>query len=108
MSDDEPIDSETAEARSAELDGLRIRQLAAMRRAAYRSRSHAVIATLVCAVAAIQSAILLFQRLRYTGVDYRILPAAAILLLGAYGSYFFYRRAVELHHEARQSYQQEP
>src|SRR5687768_14742946 len=38
--------------RDDELDGLRIRQLATARRAAYRARSYAIIAAIVCLVAA--------------------------------------------------------
>ena len=61
QSDDAP--PEPSDDRAAELDGMRIRQLASLRRAAYRSRSHAVIAMLLCAVAVIQAGILLVEHL---------------------------------------------
>src|SRR5215208_103596 len=58
--DDEPsAEAEAADVsatplREAELDGLRIRELAAERRAIYRQRSYCVIFASFCAVAAMQ------------------------------------------------------
>src|SRR4051794_39272905 len=108
MSEDDNPEPETLDYRSAGLDGLRIRQLSAMRRAAYRSRSHAVIAMLVCVVAAIQCAIFLVQHLRHTGFGWRVILYAAIVVLGTYGATFFRRRAIALHREATQTYLHDP
>ena len=54
--DSEPEAEGVLDYRRPDLDGLRIRQFAAMKRAAYRSRSHAIVAMLLCAVAAVHSA----------------------------------------------------
>ena len=94
--------------RSAELDGLRIRQLATLRRAAYRSRSHAIIALLVCAVAVVHTSILLAQHLRYFGWGWRPPVYIAVILAAMYGVTFFWRRAVALHREAKQSHLETP
>jgi len=90
--------------RADELDGLRIRQLAALRRAAYRSRSHAVVAVVVCTVAVVQSAILLIQHLRQIGLGPRVPIYCAFCLAGGYGTVFFAKRAIALHREATQSH----
>jgi hypothetical protein len=103
----EPSDDH-ANDRDAELDGVRIRQLAAMRRATYRSRSHAVIATLVCVVAAMQATIYLVQHLLHLGFSWRVLLYAAFVIAGSYGAIFFARRAIALHREATQSRVLEP
>src|SRR2546421_12871854 len=49
------------------LDGLRVRQLAAMRRAAYRARSYCVIALGVCGVAAAQLVLMTVRHVRHAG-----------------------------------------
>ena len=103
--EDEPIPTDD---RDAKLDGVRIRQLAAMRRAAYRSRSHAVIAMLVCVVAAMQATIYLIQHLLHVGFGGRVVLYAAIVIAGSFGAIFFARRALALHHEAIQSRVSEP
>jgi hypothetical protein len=94
--------------RSAELDGIRIRQLATLRRAAYRSRSHAIVAALVCAFAVIQAGYLLVQQLLHTGYSARILLYTGFIIAGAYCAMFFTRRAVALHREATQSHLTDP
>jgi fatty acid desaturase len=86
-----------------ELDGLRIRQLATLRRAAYRSRSHAIVATLVCAAAVVQAGILLFRHIATIGWGWRLLVYAAFVILGAWGARFFFSRAIALHREATQT-----
>jgi hypothetical protein len=108
MSEIDDPESDSAEDRSAELDGLKIQQLAALRRAAYRSRSHAVIAMLVCAVAVVQAGILLVQHLLHIGIGPRVPVYAGFVLVGVYGTIFFMRRAIALHREARQSHLDSP
>src|SRR5438046_2994861 len=106
---DEPEESASQESdRSAELDGLRIRQLATLRRAAYRSRSHAIVAMLVCAAAVVQAGYLLIQHLIHAGFSGRVLIYTGFILAGAYGAFFFSRRALALHREAKQSHLQDP
>jgi hypothetical protein len=102
-SEPDPIDN-----RDDELDGLRIRQLASLRRAAYRSRSHAIVAMLVCAVAMVQAAIFLVQHLMHIGFNWRALLYACILIAGAFGSIFFMSRAIALHREATQTHTPAP
>src|SRR4051812_27967569 len=55
-SDDEPADP--VDPRADELDGIRIKQLATLKRSAYRSRSHAVVACVVCVVAMVQAIVM--------------------------------------------------
>ena len=108
MTDESDSDTQQETDRSAELDGLRIRQLATLRRAAYRSRSHAIVAMLVCAAAVVQAGFLLVQHLIRIGLDARLLLYGAFILAGAYGAFFFYRRAVALHREATESHLENP
>jgi hypothetical protein len=102
MSEPEEPPQESADDRADELDGMRIRQLATLRRAAYRSRSHTVIAMLVCAVAVVQSMTLLVRHLVNYGVGPWV-PAYAIFAIASiYGAIFFMRRAVALNRELHQ------
>jgi hypothetical protein len=89
--------------RDDELDGLRIRQLSALRRSAYRSRSHAFIAMCVCAVAVVQASVLLVQYLREFGFGWRPLVYLGFIVAGAFGVTFFLRRTTSLHKLAKQS-----
>jgi hypothetical protein len=88
---------------SDELNGLRIQQLATLRCAAYRSRSHAIVAMLVCAAAVVQAGIFLIQHLIRIGWAWRILIYASFVIAGAWGVWFFSRRAMALHREATQT-----
>ena len=66
-----------------ELNGLRIRQLAALRRAAYRSRSYCIIAAIGCAVTIIQIIHELISYRRTLLAQFLYIAAAiALLLLG--------------------------
>jgi hypothetical protein len=94
--------------RSAELDGMRIQQLATLRRSAYRSRSYAVIAMLVCIIAMAQAALLLIQYLMRIGWGWQPILYAMFVVAGAWGGWFFMRRAMALHREAKQSYLEFP
>jgi hypothetical protein len=89
--------------RDDELDGLRIRQLATMRRAAYRSRSHAIIALLLCLIAAVESILrvardLMRRQMGWWSVFYLLIAAGGLI-----GTLFFARRAMALHLEATQT-----
>jgi len=85
------------------LNAFRIRQLAAARRAAYRSRSYCVIGALVCVVAAVQLAWTGVQLLR--GIGFALRPTSYLLfaILAAWAAVYFFRQAVELDREAKQS-----
>src|SRR5688572_24186871 len=80
--------------RDDELDGLRIRQLATARRAAYRARSYAIIAAVVCLVAAGQ-----FVWIVSTAPVRHALFAAVSFA----GFAYFARLARQLHREATRS-----
>ncbi|HYO07633.1 MAG TPA: hypothetical protein VER17_01550 [Tepidisphaeraceae bacterium] len=89
--------------RAHELDGTRIRLLAAGRRAAYRARSYCVIAAAACAVAVVQ---LLWMTLRHVrDVGWTRQPFGYLLLaaLAVAGGAYFARRAAALHREARRT-----
>lgn len=91
-----------------ELDGLRIRQLATARRAAYRARSYAVIAGFVCAVA---TGDLLYHAGRHWYTSSISAWTASYLLfaiLCAVGTAIAFRRAMEFHREATAPAQLEP
>jgi hypothetical protein len=107
-SESEKTEPAPTDDRSAELDGVRIRQLSALRRAAYRSRSHAVIAMLVCAVAVVHTSVLLVQHLWRIGWGWNPLVYIAVILLAAFGTVYFTRRALALHREATQTQLTEP
>ncbi len=94
---------ETMPETDEELDGLRIRNLAGARRAAYRSRSHAIVVGLACLVGAIQLVIMTVQRTREPGWDVRCVGFIGFAIFGLYGTWFFLRRAMEMHREAKRS-----
>ena len=82
-----------------ELDGLRIRQVATLRRGAARARSYLVIGAAVSVVAAVKLVSMGVDYVRANGwgptpVGYLMFAAAALLLAG-----YFARRALEAHRE---------
>lgn len=94
-------DEAPADERADELDGLRIRQLSALRRGAYRARSYALIGVGACAVAGVQLLIMTVAYVRARGwgpypTGY-ILGAAVAAML----AFHFGRRAMELHRETK-------
>jgi hypothetical protein len=91
---DEPVDHE--------LDGLRIRQRMTMVRSAYRSRSYAVIAAVVCVVLVVQSVLSMVHRMR-TGSLAMAGMYLLFALIGAWGTIYFFRKAASLHREAKRS-----
>ncbi|MGA3066808.1 MAG: hypothetical protein ABSF29_08180 [Tepidisphaeraceae bacterium] len=86
-----------------ELDGVRIRKLAALRRAAYRSRSYCIIAGVACGVGVVQ---LLDDALHDWDYDPdHLRPVAyfaAAMVLVALGIVFL-RWAIRLNREAKRS-----
>lgn len=93
---------------SDELDGGRIRQIAQMRRSAYRSRSYCLIAAVGLLVGTVQLVYLAIQHMRSAG--WGVTPMGYLLLAG-FGPYLavrFYRRAQAFGAEAARSTLQEP
>jgi len=87
---------------AAELDEQRIRQIATLRRATYRSRSYAIVAMVACVVVAVQLSLMSFSAFRRDNVP----GTAAYLLFAAscvVGAIHFYRRAAALNIEAKQT-----
>lgn len=85
----------------AELDGAKIQQIAKLRSAIYRSRSHAIIAALACAGAAIESFAYFLRDVIHFGLNWRLMTPAGIAILGIAGAIFFARRAMALNRELR-------
>ena len=85
--------------RDDELDGLRIRQLATARRAAYRARSYAIIAAAVCLVATGQ----FLWIVRTAPLRYALFAAASLA-----GFVYFARMARRLNEEATRPTLAEP
>ncbi len=90
-------------AREDELSSVRIRQLAAARRAAYRARSYCVIGALVCVVAVVQLAWTGVAIGRRVGWGARPVSYLLFAILAACGAVYFFRKAMELDREAKQS-----
>jgi hypothetical protein len=89
--------------RASELDGLRIRQLATLRRTTYRSRSYAIIAAGACAVLAAQLLFMTVRQVLGSGWSARTVLYVLVALLAVWGAWFFIGRVIALHREARRS-----
>ena len=99
---DEPAES------AVELDEQRIRHIATLRRALYRSRSYAIVAMCAAAVVGVQLAMMTYGAFRRDG---HWLSATAMLIgtmVCAIVAHHFYRRAVALHQEAKQTHLSPP
>lgn len=94
---DEPTAQASHDDREHELDGLRIRQLSALRRSAYRTRSFAIIVAVACLVVGIQLAIKAF---RAESAWFRVL-SAALAVFALFGAVHFTRRIAALQRELR-------
>ena len=91
-----------------ELDGVRIKQLAALRRATYRSRSYAIIAAAACAVTIGQLGWMIFRQLRGRLLDRWLALESLLLLAAAYGLWAFARRVAALNRELQRTPASEP
>jgi hypothetical protein len=86
---------------TAELDGLRVRQIAALRRGAYRTRSYCFVAAAALAVVGVQLVVTTVRGLRSQplwAVGYGVLAALALV-----GFVHFARRVIQLTDELRHS-----
>lgn len=89
-----------ADPREAELSGVRIAQIAALRRGAYRSRSHAIIAAAVALVMACQLVFSTIEHLLAGDRLFAVITAViALLLFGC--TFWLIRLAVRLHRQAQ-------
>jgi hypothetical protein len=90
------------------LDALRVRQLSAVRRGAYRTRSYCVIGLGVCAVAAVQLVVMAVRHVRAAGWEWRpvgyLCGVAAAMMAAA----FLSRQVAELTRELRRPALAEP
>ena len=93
------VETDETTERDEQLDGLRIRQLATARRAAYRARSYAIIAATVCLVATGQ----FLWTVRTAPLKHVLFAATALA-----GFVYFGRLVRRLHHEATRSMDREP
>jgi hypothetical protein len=109
VEDDQPDESDPIEERSDdaaddddddELDGLRIRQLAALRRGAYRVRSYMIVGAGTCAVAAAQLVWMTVASPHSPAVAFGFLLLA---ILGSFGCAFFIRRIRQISAELEHS-----
>ena len=96
--DDEPPDPHIEDAPTADehLELARIAQISRLRRATYRSRSHAIIAAVVCGVALVQLIFLIIDELRSTLWSGRLALYVSIALMASFGIVFFFRSARRL------------
>ena len=96
-----------ATAPAQELDELRIRQVATLRRALYRSRSHAIVVMVALVVVAVQLGWMTYSSWRRANP--KLAVALGVAGVGCIvGAHHFYRRAAALHQEAKQTLLVEP
>ncbi|CAN5474827.1 hypothetical protein BH09PLA1_BH09PLA1_05930 [soil metagenome] len=100
-------DFSPGESERDELDANRIQQRSTLRRALYRSRSYAIIASIVCVVAVAQLAQFAYRAIQAKTLIWAVGYILA-MLVGVVGAIFFYRRAIAFHQEARRSESSEP
>ena len=105
--DDAPDDADAGSEAAAvpetrTINANRVRQLSALRRGAYRTRSYCVIAAVVCGVAILQLAVLTVRHVRLAGWGVRPAGYVCGALAAAMAAAYFYRRAAELTQELRQ------
>src|SRR4051812_10448748 len=97
---DEAAEEPAQQSSEDRLDELRIQRQVTLRRATYRSNSHAVIAAIVCVVAAVRLGEMTFHAWR--GRSWLLVAAyATIGLVCGLGAIYISHRAIELHHEMR-------
>ncbi|MGE5609198.1 MAG: hypothetical protein ACM359_08085 [Bacillota bacterium] len=91
-----------------DLDGVRIRRIAELRRSAYRSGSYCIVGAVACGVMAVQLVWLILRNLQQGG--WRWIESGYLLLTGvAIGlGIRLWRRSRQLRREANQTQLQEP
>jgi hypothetical protein len=92
-------DEPSAAAPPEELDALRIRQLALMKRSAYRGKSYAIIAACVCTVAVAQLGVMAVRELLNAGWDVWSVGYIAGIVVCVLGAWHFTGKALQLQQE---------
>ena len=93
------IHEHSHDARNDELDGLRIRQLAALKRGAYRARSFAIIGAVTCFVVAVKLALMTVNHVQARGWGPWPIGFALFSLVALMAGSHFSRRALDVHRE---------
>lgn len=101
-------DESSHDRRESELNAIRIRQLSALRRGAYRSRSYCIIAAVTLMVAAVKLALMTVQHVRHAGLQARPLAYVFGIIAASIGFSFFAQRIHEFNHELSQPTLPEP
>jgi len=92
-----------------ELDGMRIRQVSTLRRAAIRGRTYLQIGGIVCFTGGVQLSLKAVQRVRYERLwDARTFAFIAFSIVCLMLAVFFYKRAVEIGRELKKPMLDEP
>src|SRR5687768_18523870 len=78
------------------MSDVRVRQLAAERRATYRARSYCVVAVGVCAMALVQLVVMTVRHVRAAGWQLRPIGYVCGAIAAAMAAGFFVRRGAEL------------
>jgi hypothetical protein len=97
-----------AATRGGELNAMRIRHVAAMRRGAYRGRSYCIVAAVFCAAISMHLVWLAYHQVRHFGWQLRPITYVFASAAAAVACRFFFRRAVELSRELRKPATTEP
>jgi hypothetical protein len=105
IADDEPAALDDPD--EADLSGLKIKQISALRRGAYRTRSWLMIGAISCAVGAAQ---LVYLAIKARREGLRLVPLGEVVsaLFSLVLCVYFSRRALDAHREIQQSRLEEP
>jgi hypothetical protein len=94
-------DEEKAEAMQGELDGLRMRHLVVVRRAAMRSRTYCIVGAGGCAMGAVKLSLMARAEVRAVGWHARQGVLVVLAVLGLVGVRYLLRRAAHWARESR-------
>ncbi|HMB96575.1 MAG TPA: hypothetical protein VKK61_11095 [Tepidisphaeraceae bacterium] len=89
----------------SELNELRIRQMSALRRTAYRARSYAIVGAAACVITTLQ---LLWTLARSHQFNLWIIIYGLMTILTICGAIYCTKRVIALHREAKQSVLTDP
>src|SRR3954471_23325086 len=94
-------EAQAAEPESRPITAARVRQLSALRRGAYRTRSYLVVAIAACAVAEGKLALMTVRHVRAFGWQPRALGYVCGIIAAMMAAAYFLRRAAEVTRELR-------
>jgi hypothetical protein len=92
----------------AELSGLRIRQIAALRRGAYRARSYCIVAFVALLVAGIKLIILTARHVHHDGWGWRPIAYSVVAVVALATAVHFAGKIAEITRELSQPIQTDP